>query len=341
MQGGRQDDDATAPATLRVSLARPRTAGALQQLLRGRPQRVRVPDRLRPVPAGRPGRRAAHAHRGEPGPGQAASGHASRHGVQIRGRTRRASLAERLAGRAGIAAARDARLREPGREGAAGLARETVSDLSETSNPEEVIRMRAQIRANRLEVSDRFPVLGFTIRTDESPARAEVAVATHPSLLRAEMKAKRTTSSFYSSRAGGMLAVPRGEAVYLVPPEVLARFVGQERLYVGLAVGADRNGGALEVAVLPTEGSPYVSLKGLTGRSLKRVRMLPRPSRGGRYDGGANGSLEWAGDTATPGVERAGNGTAPAPAGAAPSSSHGQPKAGGAAPAVDSDDRLG
>src|SRR5262245_39044226 len=69
--------------------------------------------------------------------------------------------------------------------------------------------------------------------------------------------------------------------------------------------------------------------------------MLPRPSRGGRYDGGANGSLEWAGDTATPGVERADNGTAPAPAGTAPSSSNGQPKAGGAAPAVDYDDGFG
>src|SRR5215470_9163194 len=123
--------------------------------------------------------------------------------------------------------------------------------------------MNAQIRPNRLEVSDRFPVVGFTIRTDESRARAEVAIATDPSLFQSEMKTKRTPSTFYSSRATGQLTSPRGEAVYLVPPEALARFVGQERLYVALAIAPDRNGStSLQVAVLPTAGSPYISLKG-------------------------------------------------------------------------------
>jgi len=86
--------------------------------------------------------------------------------------------------------------------------------------------MNAQIRPNRLEVNDRFPVVGFTIRTDEAQARAEVAVATEPSLFLSENKAKRTPSTFYSSRATGQLVLPRGEAVYLVPPEVLVRFLG-------------------------------------------------------------------------------------------------------------------
>lgn len=170
--------------------------------------------------------------------------------------------------------------------------------------------MNAQIRPTRLEVSDRFPALGFTIRTDEGRSRAEVAIATQPSLFLAEMKAKRTPSNFYSSRGSEQLALPRGEAVYLVPPEVLARFVGQERLYVGLALAPERNGATPQVAVMPTEGSPYVSLKGLTGRGLKRVRVLPRNGRrGASYGSNETAALEWAGDIATPGVKPIGNGT--------------------------------
>jgi uncharacterized protein YycO len=167
----------------------------------------------------------------------------------------------------------------------------------------------AQIRPNRLEVTDRFPMLGFTIRTDGSPQRAEVALATDPSLFRADRKTARTSSNFYSSRAVGPLSVPRGEAVYVVPPEVLARFVGQERLYVGLATTPGGNGAPPRVDVMPGEGSPYILLKGLTGRSLRRVRLAPtRQDTAGGY--GTNGaSLEWAGDAATPGTMTATNGS--------------------------------
>src|SRR5262245_5829140 len=101
--------------------------------------------------------------------------------------------------------------------------------------------MPGQIRPNRLEVSDRFPMLGFTIRTDEAPARAEIAIAADPALFRADQQANRTRGNFYCSRAGGPLSIPRGEAVYLVPPDVLAGFIGQERLFVGLALGPERN----------------------------------------------------------------------------------------------------
>src|SRR5262245_61139216 len=155
--------------------------------------------------------------------------------------------------------------------------------------------MNAQIRPNRLEVSDRFPMVGFTIRTDEPRARAEVAIAVDPSLFLPEMKPKRTLATFYCSRASGPLFVPRGEAVYLLPPEAVARFIGQGRIYVALAVSPERNGNTPHVAVLPTEGSPYISLKGLTGRSLKRVRLLPRNSqRNGSYGANDMAALEWA-----------------------------------------------
>jgi V8-like Glu-specific endopeptidase/cell wall-associated NlpC family hydrolase len=164
--------------------------------------------------------------------------------------------------------------------------------------------MPAQIRPNRLEVSDRFPMLGFTIRTDGSPVRAEVAIATDPLLFRSDKHPERTNQNFYSSRASGALSVPRNEAVYLVPPEVLARFIGQEKLYFALATTPERTGAVPEVVVMPGEGTPYVSLRGLTGRSLKRVRLLPsRQQKAAGYGSNGKSALEWAGDTATPGME--------------------------------------
>src|SRR5437773_2278431 len=145
--------------------------------------------------------------------------------------------------------------------------------------------MPAQIRPTRLEVTDRFPMLGFSIRTDGAPARAEVAIATDPTLFRPERKAGRTASNFYSSRARGPLLVPRGEAMYIVPPDVLVRFLGADRVYAALAITPDRTGAPARVAVIPTEGSPYISLKELTGRSLKRVRLVPsRQQRAAGYD---------------------------------------------------------
>jgi hypothetical protein len=164
--------------------------------------------------------------------------------------------------------------------------------------------MTAHIRANRLEVTDRFPMLGFTIRTDGTPLRAEVAVATDTKLFNAVNKTQRTLTNFYSSRASGSLSIPRGEAVYVIPSEVLARFVGNDRLYVALATVVDRTGATPIVEVLPTEGSPYISLKGLTGRSLKRVRLLPnRQQRAAGYGINEQRALEWAGDTAQPGQQ--------------------------------------
>lgn len=168
--------------------------------------------------------------------------------------------------------------------------------------------MPAQIRPNRLEVTDRFPMLGFTIRTNGSPQRAEVTVAVNPALFRPEHKAKRTPSNFYSSRAGGPLAVPRGEAVYVLPPEVLARFIGQERLYFAVATSPEGNGSAMRVEAIPDQGSPYVQLRGLTRRSLRRVRLVPtRQERAAGYGANGKATLEWAGDVATPGAVRVGN----------------------------------
>jgi hypothetical protein len=154
--------------------------------------------------------------------------------------------------------------------------------------------MSAQIRPNRMEVSDRFPMLGFAVRADQPNVDAEVVLATDINLFHPERRANRTAANFYSSREHGLLHVPRGESVFVVPPEVLARFIGHERLYFGLATGRRENGG-LHVEALPREGSPYVALRGFTGRTLRRSF------------GGASASrapvLEWTGDAARPGSE--------------------------------------
>ncbi|CAN7556635.1 DUF3238 domain-containing protein [Phenylobacterium sp. LjRoot225] len=182
--------------------------------------------------------------------------------------------------------------------------------------------MVAQIRPNRLDVNDRFPMLGFTIRADGPPQRAEVALATDPALFRADGKAKRTASNFYSSRASGPLSIPRGEAVYVVPPEVLGRFIGAERLYFGLATAPAANGAAYQVASVPTDASPYVSLRDLTERSMRRVRILPSRQRTNGYGDNGHAGMDWAGDAAAPGAEpvkaaNGANGSAPKQGGAA------------------------
>lgn len=171
--------------------------------------------------------------------------------------------------------------------------------------------MTAQIRPNRLSVSDRFPMLGFAIRTgDAAPRRAEVTLATDPALF--DKPEGRRAENFFSTSSLGPLTVEGGEAAYVVPTEVMARFVGAEKLYFALATGPV-DGGALSVDVRPGEDSPYVSISGLTGRSLRRVRMFPpRVSRAGNGYGDRSTPLSWAGDAAQPGMEsgKRGNGAA-------------------------------
>jgi N-acetyl-anhydromuramyl-L-alanine amidase AmpD len=178
--------------------------------------------------------------------------------------------------------------------------------------------MASQIRPNRIEINDRFPMIGFTIRTDGGPKSFEVAIASEPSLFKPDAKSRRTRANFYSSRARGPVTAARGEAVYLLPADVVARFVGNDKLYYGLAPVGEK---ASDPPSIPTEGSPYISLKGLTGRALRRVRVLPnRQQAAAGYGVASQKELEWAGDVVQPGmtpVASKGNG-ATAPSGSAP-----------------------
>src|SRR6516225_3356759 len=183
--------------------------------------------------------------------------------------------------------------------------------------------MTAQIRPNRMEVNDRFPMLGFSVRVDEPNVEAEVVLANDISLFDPQNKAKRQANNFYTSRENGTLMVPRGEGVFVVAPEVLSRFIGTDKLYFGLATGHSGNGG-LKVDALPRAGSPYVSLRGFTGRTLRRNFRRGRQA--------AAPKLDWTGDAPRPGSESAAPVVTPTPAsGGALARKEGTSGAGGAA----------
>ncbi len=155
----------------------------------------------------------------------------------------------------------------------------------------------AVIRANRESIDDRFSVLGFTVRS-ELPL-FEIAIATDPELLRPELRAKRTSGNFHTSRLLRASPSQRGEAVYLVPPDVVARFVGQQRLYFGLATYRESDRSTPVSMRMPDRGTMYVSLSGLTERGLRRtVRSRSATINGSTGYGGNGIELGWGGDAA-------------------------------------------
>ncbi len=153
----------------------------------------------------------------------------------------------------------------------------------------------AVIRANRESIDDRFSVLGFTVRS-ELPL-FEIAIASDPELLRPELRTKRTPGNFHTSRLLRAAPSQRGEAVYLVPPDVVARFVGQPRLYFGLATYRESDRNTPVSMRMPDRGTMYVSLSGLTERGLRRTVRSRGPATNGSAGYGGNGvELGWGGD---------------------------------------------
>ncbi|MGH8248764.1 MAG: N-acetylmuramoyl-L-alanine amidase, partial [Gammaproteobacteria bacterium] len=146
---------------------------------------------------------------------------------------------------------------------------------------------------------------GFTVHTGINPSWFEVAVATDPKLFNPGSKALRNHSNFYSSRASSPLPAERGEAVYLLPPPVLARFAGKDHLYYTMATFQKPDFNDPEIVRLPSEAIPSIFIsKSFTGRS----RRLAMPNARGGLTGNGNGynaagpeSLNWAGDSAVPG----------------------------------------
>ena len=173
--------------------------------------------------------------------------------------------------------------------------------------------MPAQIRPTRLNVTDRFPMVGFKIYADPATSQAEVAIGVDPGLFSSEGKKDRTAANFYSTRGNGGVRFAAGEAGFTIPPEVLARFIGSEKLYFGLATAGE--GGSMKVAIMPNPSSPYIDIKGLSGRSMARVRVLPnRQQRAAGYGRNNQMQLDWAGDAAQPGMATVANGNTGVPA---------------------------
>ena len=174
--------------------------------------------------------------------------------------------------------------------------------------------MPVQIRPNRIDLNDRFPMLAFTLQSSDGPRIADVVLVTQLALL--SERGARTSGNFYSSREHGILSIPASGSVFTVPPQVLARFIGAEKLYVGLATASAPGGQDWRVDVTPSESSAYVSLRGLTDRALRRVRMFPAQAR--TRNGPAPALLTWTGDTLAAAAPAAAP-QPPAAAGAAPS----------------------
>jgi len=161
------------------------------------------------------------------------------------------------------------------------------------------------IQATRSEVSRTFPVPGFRIRTDISPAWGEVAMATSPDLLfDPAARERRTRHNFYTNRSEQLFPIERGEAVYLLPPIVMNRFAGQPRLYYAVAVYRQPNLQDPQVTRLPSGAAPYIHISSNFRGELQGILGVPYPRGGLTGNGYANGdhsSLEWGGDIAPAG----------------------------------------
>ena len=146
-------------------------------------------------------------------------------------------------------------------------------------------------------VSDRFPVASFVVNVPGDRV-FEIACATDPSLFRADHRNRRSPENFFTSRGGGLLRAPAGQATYLLPPEQLRRFAGRSRLYYALgAYDARGTGAQFSLPLEQVEQAPCIQIAGdFTGRSLDR-RRVQRPSQDPRYGASAE-VLSWGGDLA-------------------------------------------
>jgi V8-like Glu-specific endopeptidase len=179
----------------------------------------------------------------------------------------------------------------------------------------------------RTEISDRFSVLGFRVRSGRSPYY-EVAIATDPALFHPDAKSQRTGSNFYSTHGIGPLQAERGEAMYFVPPHILRHFAGKERIYYTIAAFQDTSRVNPEILDLPDQTRPWVTIsRSFTGREIRR--LVGAPSRhhspsGNGYGGKHQELLVWAGDDVAPGtIQR----VEPTAANASPSPGNAQPSA--------------
>ncbi len=137
-----------------------------------------------------------------------------------------------------------------------------------------------RIFANRQQVDDRFPSVGFTIDTAGQPF-FEVVLTTDPSLFDPVNASRRSTSNFYSSRehSGLIQSVTSDSAVYTAPSAVLKSFAGARAIYYTAITyhGQDLSAPAfaMPIAELKTSAPAVTLAPGFQGRTLAAILSTP------------------------------------------------------------------
>lgn len=140
-----------------------------------------------------------------------------------------------------------------------------------------------EILPNRRQIDNKFPVLGFTVKTGGLPFY-EVIVATDKDLFAPENAARRNAGNFFSSRQTGnrLQRADAGDTVYILPAAVLNGFAGQTpkpaSCFYTLIAYADEQGGGARLSQTPEElvrSAPSVEFAPtFTGQTLSKVLGL-------------------------------------------------------------------
>ena len=144
-----------------------------------------------------------------------------------------------------------------------------------------------EIIANRQQIDNRFPVLGFTVKTGGLPYY-EIIVTTEKKLFPPASAAERTSLNFFSSRqTNNQLQKTDGnDSVYIVPSSVLNTFAQANpkpsAIYYTLIAYGDETGAdprfAHPIDALAAS-APSVSVDpGFTGKTLSAVLGIPLES---------------------------------------------------------------
>jgi hypothetical protein len=144
-----------------------------------------------------------------------------------------------------------------------------------------------EIIANRQQIDNRFPVLGFTVKTGGLPY-FEVIVTTEKRLFAPAAAAERTPGNFFSSRqANNQLQKTDGnDSVYIVPASVLSAFAQASpkpsAIYFTLIAYQDETGSSPQFAhpvdSLATSAPSVTIDAGFTGKTLSVVLSIPEGS---------------------------------------------------------------
>lgn len=153
-----------------------------------------------------------------------------------------------------------------------------------------------RITANRRQLDNRFPSLGFSVDTGGRPF-FEVLLATDAALFDPANSARRTAANFYTSRLdGGLLPAAQATHPFLVPTAVLRGFAAASprprAIFYTLIAYRDKDGAgpafALEPSMLGAHAPSVGLVRDFTGTTLATVLGVSVDKL--RRHGGANGA---------------------------------------------------